>query len=92
MQETVEMKYGYVTYANMNEGWLGKMGEPLAKEMARVKEDYKAKGFHMKYWGHCFGVSENIMVVLVSDNDLDSYLRTGVDTPYGNQRTTLAIK
>jgi len=86
------MKYGYVTYANMNEGWLGKMGEPLAKEMARVKEDYKAKGFHMKYWGHCFGVSENIMVVLTSDNDLNAYTQTAVDVPYGDQRTTLAIK
>ena len=85
------MKYGYVSYGFLATEWLDKLGE-LEGEMARVKEDMKAKGFHLKYWGHPYGVSENIMVVWVSDKGLDAYHSVSVDRPYAGNRTVLAYK
>ena len=89
------MKYGYVSYGLITPEWLSRaLSEPkvFAKEMERVKEDLKAKGFHLKYWGHPYGVSENIMVMLVSDKGLDAYHSVAVERPYSGNRTILAYK
>ena len=92
VRETVEMKYGYITYAVLNEGLA--TTDALGKEMEKLKEEYKAKGFHMKYWGYPFGMSENIVVVLSSDHDLGKLVETysTIAAPYSAGRTIVASK
>lgn len=87
------MKYGYISYAYMKPEWMDRMDE-LPTEMARVKEDAEKHGFHMKYWGHPFGVAENIVVVLESEKDLGAYMKMNqsVNGPYAGNRTILASK
>ena len=87
------MKYGYITYAVLNEETMTNP-DVLVKEMARLKEEYKAKGFHMKYWGYPFGMSENIVVVLASDNDVGKLVETygTIAAPYSAGRTIVASK
>ncbi len=87
----MKMKYAFVSYGYLAEEWLSKLGE-LGPEMDRVKKEAKEKGFHLKYWGHPYGVSENIMVVWVSDKGLDAYHALDVDRPYAGNRTILAYK
>ena len=86
------MTYAFVSFAYLKQEWMGKFGDPLNKEMARVKEEAEKKGFHMKYWGHPYGVAENIMVVYVSEKGLDDYHNMGVDAPYSGNRTVLAYR
>ena len=83
------MKYGYIVYGNMKPEWEAAAAEDLKKEMERVKEEAKKKGFHMKYWGHPYGVSENIVVVYKSEKGLDEYFNMGINNPYTGARTDL---
>jgi hypothetical protein len=82
------MKYGYIVYGNLEPGWLTPTKD-LKKEMERVKEEAEKKGFNMKYWGHPYGVSENIVVVYKSEKGLDAYSNLGINTPYTGARTDL---
>jgi len=84
------MKYGYIVYGNLNPEWLSSTAD-LKKEMERVKGEAEKKGFTMKYWGHPYGVSENIVVVYKSEKALDEYFGMGVDTPWSGARTDLVI-
>ena len=87
------MKYGYIAYGNMKPEWLNKMDE-LPAEMDRFKEHAEKHGFHMKYWGHPFGVSENIVVVFKSEKDLGGLMKMNQATtlPYYGARTILAAR
>ena len=38
--------------------------------MDRYKEHAEKHGFHMKYWGHPYGMSENIVAVFTSEKAL----------------------
>ena len=83
------MKYGYIVYGNLNPEWLQDPTKDLKKEMERVKEEAEKKGFHMKYWGHPYGVSENIVVVYKSEKGLDEYFNMGINNPYTGARTDI---
>ncbi len=83
------MKYGYIVYGNLKPEWGS--GEELNKEMERVKADAEKKGFTMKYWGHPYGVSENIVVVYKSEKGLDAYFGMGVNPPFTGARTNLVV-
>ncbi len=83
------MKYGYIAYGNMKPEWGA--GEELKKEMERVKEEAEKKGFHMKYWGHPYGVSEDIVVVYKSEKGLDQFFGMGLNPPFTGVRTDLVI-
>ena len=84
------MKYGYIVYGNLNPEWLTTT-EDLKKEMERVKEEAEKKGFNMKYWGHPYGVSENIVVVYKSEKGLDAYFNLGLNNPFTGSRTNQVI-
>ncbi len=83
------MKYGFIVYGNLKPEI--RPGEDLNKVMERVKADAEKNGFKMKYWGHPYGVSENIVVVYKSEKALDAYFGMGVDTPWSGDRTDLVI-
>jgi hypothetical protein len=83
------MKYGYIVYGTLKQDWGA--GEDLKKEMERVKEEAEKKGFNMKYWGHPYGVSENIVVVYKSEKGLDAYFNMGVSNPWTGARTNQVI-
>lgn len=87
------MKYGYVTYGNMKPEWSDKY-EELPAEMDRYKEHAEKHGFHMKYWGHPYGVSEDIMAVFKSEKDLGEWQKMNMafTRPYTGDRTTLAVR
>jgi hypothetical protein len=93
VQVTVKMNYGYMVYGNMKPEWISKMSE-LGPEMDSLKEHAKSHGFHMKYWGHHFGVSENIIVVFKSEKDLGGLMKMNQATtlPYDGARTILAAR
>ncbi len=74
------MKYGYMTYANLRPEWFEKMDE-LPAEMDRFKEHAEKHGFHMKYWGHPYGTSENIVAVFKSEKGLGDWLRVYIPSP-----------
>ena len=57
------MKFGYIAYGKMNQELIQASPEERKKEMDRLKADAKKHGFKMMYWGHPYGVSENIVVV-----------------------------
>ena len=83
------MKYGYIVYGVLKPDWGA--GEDLKKEMERVKGEAEKKGFKMKYWGHPYGVSENIVVVYKSEKGLDAYFSMGVTNPWTAARTNQVI-
>ena len=83
------MKFGYIVYRNLKPEW--GPGEDLGKEMERVKEDAEKQGFKMKYWGHPYGVSENIVVVYKSEKGLDAYFNAPIDPPFTGSRTNQVI-
>jgi cell fate regulator YaaT (PSP1 superfamily) len=85
------MKYGYIAYGNMNPELLQASTEERKKEMDRVKEEAEKHGFKMKYWGHPYGVSENIVVVFKSEKGLDDYFKMNINFPYTGTRTNLVI-
>ena len=83
------MKYGYIIYGNLKPEW--GPDEELKKEMERVKAEAEKKGFTMKYWGHPFGVSEDIVVVYKSEKGLDEYFLLNQDAPFTGSRTNQVI-
>ena len=87
------MKYAYISYANLNPEWFDKMDE-LPAEMDRFKEHAEKHGFKLKYWGHPYGVSENMVVVFNSEKDLGEWQKMNMayTTPYSGDRTTLAAR
>ena len=84
------MKIGYITYGNLRPEWLTP-AKDLKKEMERVKGEAEKKGFKMKYWGHPYGVSENIVVLYKSEKGLDAYHNLGLNNPYTGSRTVQVI-
>ncbi len=83
------MNYGYIVYGNMRPEW-GPSAD-LKKEMERVKAEAGKRGFEMKYWGHPYGVSENIVVVYKSEKGLDAYFSMGVAYLWTGARTRQVI-
>jgi hypothetical protein len=84
------MTFGYIVYGNMKPEWLSSTKD-LKKEMERVKKEAEKHGFNMNYWGHPYGVSENIVVVYNSEKGLDAYFNMGLDIPFTGNRTNLVI-
>ena len=80
-----------ITYAKMNPGWTF---EGIEGDMARFKADVERAGVKLVFWGHPFGVSENLIAVFDIGGDLDNYLKvkTGVSSPYMDSRTELVLE
>ena len=86
-----DMKFGYIAYGKMNPEFLQISPEDRKKKMEKLKEEAEKKGFKMMYWGHPYGVSENIVVVFKSEKTLDAYFGMGVSFPYTDTRTDLVV-
>ena len=83
------MKWKYaVTYAKMKPGWTV---EQIEKDMAKVKADYEKKGIKLVFWGHPFGVSENLVVVFDVEGHMDDYVNMVGSVPYTDSRTDLVM-
>lgn len=89
----LKKKYDYVVHGNLLPEWFEKM-DGLPAETDRLKEHAEKHGFYMKYWGHPYGVSENIMVVFKSENDLGAWqkMNQSYTQPYNGDRTILAAR
>ena len=85
------MKFGYIVYGTMKPEWLSASVEERKKEMNRVKEEAEKGGFKMMYWGHPYGVSENIVVVYKSEKTLDAYFNLSLNNPFTGTRTNLVV-
>ena len=88
-----EMKYAYVTYAKLKPEWSGRMDELLA-EMDRYKEHAGKHGFDMKYWGHPYGMSEDMVAMFTSEKDLGEWqkMNSAFTRPYKDDRTVLSAR
>jgi hypothetical protein len=84
------LKYGYITYGNIKPD---QILEDLTKEFAKLKEEAAKHGFNQQFWGHPFGVSENIVIVYESENGVDKYAQFLVsmsgELPYTDPRTNI---
>jgi hypothetical protein len=84
------MKHGFIAYGTIKPEWLP-LTDKFMKEMERVKEDAAKKGFKMLYWGHPYGVTENVVVVYESDKGLADYHSLNLNNPYTGTRTNLVV-
>ena len=84
------MKHGFITYGTIKSEWLP-LADKLMKEMDRVKADAAKKGFNMLYWGHPYGVTENVVVVYESEKGLADYHSLNLNNPYTGARTNLVV-
>ena len=84
------MKYGFIVYGNLKPEI--RPGEDLNKVMERVTADAEKNCFKMKYWGHPYGVSEDIVVVYKSEKGQDEYISCAPrNDPFTGSRTNLVI-
>ena len=85
------MKFSYaITYGKMLPGW---SFEQIEKAMVKYKADVEKGGAKVVFWGHPFGVSENLIVVLDTGGDMDRYIKavSGIDSPYTDGRTDFVM-
>ncbi len=86
------MKWRYaITYGKMKPGWTF---EGIEKEMAKYKADVEKAGLKLVFWGHPYGVSENIIAVFDVGGDMDKYLKTvgSLSAPYTDSRTNFVME
>jgi len=85
------MKWRYaVTYGKMKPGVTS---EQLKTDMLKYKTDVEKTGVKVVFWGHPFGVSENLIVVLDDGGNMDNYLKTmNLTSPYTDSRTDFVLE
>jgi len=86
------MKWRYaITYGKMKPGWTL---EQIEKDMAKYKTDVERGGIKLVFWGHPYGVSENLVVVLDVGGNMDTYLKAvmGASAPYTDSRTDFVME
>ncbi len=85
------MKFGYaITYGKLLPGWTSEKNQ---KDMAKYKADVEKAGVKLVFWGHPFGVSENLLIVIDTGGDMDKYLKAvmGATSPYTDGRTEFVM-
>jgi len=85
------MKWRYaISYGNMKPG---DTGEKLEKDVAKYKAELENVGIKMLFWGHPFGVSENVVWVLDLEGSMDKYIKTmDITSPITGQRTDFVLE
>ena len=68
-----------ITYRKMKPGWTV---ESIEKDMAKYKADLEKTGVKVLFWGHPFGVTENIVVVYDVGGNMDNYIKAISNTPF----------
>jgi hypothetical protein len=96
MQETVKLKYNYITYATMGSEYSAGLGmDKLRAKMDEYKAHAEKHGFEMTYWGHPYGVSEDILMIFNSEKALGDWQKMNMafgDLSISGQRTTLSAR
>jgi len=85
------MKWRYaITYGKMKSGLTF---EQIEKEVTKYKADVEKAGVKMIFWGHPFGVSEDIVAVYDVGGNMDNYIKiTGLTSPYTDSRTDFVLE
>lgn len=85
------MKFGYISYVKMKPEFQALTTEERAKEFEKIGKEAEKLGLKMLFWGHPFGVSENMVCVYKSEKGLDAFFEflTTVDLPYTDSRTNM---
>lgn len=85
------MKFAYITYAKWTLDFRSLTPEGRKEKFKRIKEEAEKHGFKMLFWGHPFGVSENIVVVYESEKGIEDYANMVVQPPLTEARTNIVI-
>lgn len=85
------MKWRYaITYGNMKPDTTV---EQLMKDFAKYKAEVEKTGVKMVFWGHPFGVSENIVVLYDVGGNMDNYIKVAnLSPPFTDSRTDFVIE
>jgi hypothetical protein len=85
------MKWRYaLTYGNMKPDT---SMEQLEKEMEKYKSDLEKTGVKMVFWGHPFGVSEDMLVVVDVGGKMENYIKVaGLSPPFSGSRTDFVLE
>ena len=85
------MKWRYaITYGNMKPD---ATAEQLVKDFAKYKSEIEKHGVKLVFWGHPFGVSENVVAVLDFGENMENYLKiTSIQDPFTNSRTNFVLE
>jgi hypothetical protein len=89
--EEKNMMFGYIAYGTMTQELSQLTPEKRKKEMERVKEEAIKHGFDVIYWGHPYGLTENIVVVFKSEKTLDAYHNLNINLPLTDTRTNIIV-
>jgi len=85
------LKFNYaITYGKMIPGW---SFEKIEQEMAKYKTDVEKGGIKIAFWGHPYGVSEDLVIVFEIGGDMDKYLKAvmGATSPMTDSRTDFVM-
>jgi hypothetical protein len=85
------MQWRYsVTYGKMKPGMTL---DQFKAEMVKYKADVEKTGVKVVLWGHPFGVSENVILVLDVGGNMDNYIKTmTLTSPYTDSRTDFVLE
>ncbi|MCW4035930.1 MAG: hypothetical protein NWE75_01935 [Candidatus Bathyarchaeota archaeon] len=85
------MKFGYISYGKSTPAFQALTTEERKKEFEKIGKEAEKVGLKMLFWGHPFGVSENMVCVFKSEKGLDAFFEflTTVDLPYTDSRTNM---
>lgn len=85
------MKYTYITFGQPTPEFmeLYRSGE-IVKEIAKLREDAKPKGFKLDFYGSPYGTTEGIVIIWKSDKHLDEFNVNG-SLPWNETRTVICL-
>ena len=85
------MKWRYaITYGSMKPG---ASMEQLEKDMDKYRADVEKTGLKLVFWGHPFGVSEDMVVVLDVGGKMDNYIKVAsLSPPFSGSRTEFVLE
>ena len=65
----------------------------MVKDFAKYKAEIEKHGVKIMFWGHPFGVSESVVVVLDFGGNMDNYLKiVSVPDPFTDSRTNFVLE
>ncbi|TFH13921.1 hypothetical protein E4H04_11150 [Candidatus Bathyarchaeota archaeon] len=71
-------------------------GDDIVARMRKYKTGVEKHGVKMVFWGHPFGVEEDIVVVLDFGGDMKKYMALSMDetltAPYSGSRTNFVLE
>jgi hypothetical protein len=90
MRDSV-MKWRYaITYGSMKPGTTMPQ---IEKEMAKYKAEVEKTGVKLVFWGHPFGVSEDMFTLYDLGGNMDNYIKVAeLSPPFSGSRTDFILE